>query len=133
MPTLLDFSRANIKGAIKEEFGESKDISCFGHVINNMGQNLIEVNSSKPAPESDIIEMLRISDNEYDSDTEDLSNESHSKTSLRDLLVKVKKTIKFFRCNEIASRELETLQEQSGCKSALKLIQEVKTRRNSWF
>lgn len=44
--------------------------------------------------------------------------------------MKVKKIVKFLRCSEIASRELETLQEQSGCKPALKLIQEVRTRWN---
>ncbi|CAD6216230.1 GSCOCG00011302001-RA-CDS [Cotesia congregata] len=122
---------ANIKGAIKEEFGESKHISCFGHVINNIGQKLIEVGTSEPASELSDDKIHHLFDDE--SDTEEFFCEDSQNSSVRNLIMKVKKIVKFFRCSEVASRELEILQEQAGCKSALKLIQEVRTRWNSCY
>lgn len=122
---------ANIKGAIKQLFGKAKHGSCFGHTLNNIGQNLIEVNITRPASEADQSEMLKFLD-EDDSDTENDLN-INEKSQLRDLVIKVKKIVKFFRCSENASRELNILQEKSGAKPPLKLIQEVRTRWNSCY
>ncbi|XP_017478145.1 PREDICTED: zinc finger BED domain-containing protein 4-like isoform X2 [Rhagoletis zephyria] len=36
---------SNIKGAVKQEFGESKHVTCFGHTINNIGQAIIQNNN----------------------------------------------------------------------------------------
>ncbi|XP_074114022.1 uncharacterized protein LOC141537088 [Cotesia typhae] len=123
---------ANIKGTIKEGFGESEHISCLAHVINNIGQNLIGVYSSKPTSELNDNEIHHLFDD--DSDTEEFFDDKDSpNSSAKNIIMKVKKIVKFFRCSEIAFRELETLQEQSGCKPAIKLIQEVRTRWNSCY
>ncbi|XP_046422338.1 uncharacterized protein LOC124180631 [Neodiprion fabricii] len=110
--TAVSDGGANIKGAIKEEFGESKHISCFGHAINNIGQKLIEVDTSKLASELSDDNIHHLLDDE--SDTEEFFCEDSQNSSVRNLIMKVKKIVKFFRCSEIASRELEILQEQSG-------------------
>ncbi|XP_017478144.1 PREDICTED: zinc finger BED domain-containing protein 1-like isoform X1 [Rhagoletis zephyria] len=102
---------SNIKGAVKQEFGESKHVTCFGHTINNIGQAIIQNNN--------------------DDAIDDDENETEGGT-LKDLLKKVKKIVKFFRTSEVAAKKLRDYQKSNG-QSNLKLIQEVRARWNSYF
>ncbi|XP_054089693.1 uncharacterized protein LOC128922611 [Zeugodacus cucurbitae] len=125
---------ANIKGAIKSEFGDGKHISCFGHVINNIGQRLIEVNITPPASESrNQVSDLPADENDAIDNLEDLITDHTQQSSLRELLSKVKQIVTFFRQSERATTELLKLQKDKPENSRLKLIQEVRTRWNSCF
>ncbi|XP_054091845.1 uncharacterized protein LOC128923921 isoform X1 [Zeugodacus cucurbitae] len=125
---------ANIKGAIKSEFGDGKHISCFGHVINNIGQRLIEVNITPPASESrNQVSDLPADENDAIDNLEDLITDHTEQSSLRELLSKVKQIVTFFRQSERATTELLKLQKDKPENSRLKLIQEVRTRWNSCF
>lgn len=110
-------------------------ISCFGHVINNIGQSLIEVNITPPASESqNQVFDLPIDENDAINDLEDLNiDHTIEQSSLRELLSKVKKIVTFFRQSERATTELLKLQKDKPENSRLKLIQEVRTRWNSCF
>lgn len=59
---------ANIKGAVKEEFGSKKHISCFGHLLNNIGQRLIEINVTVESSESSDNTSTELPDAENDLD-----------------------------------------------------------------
>ncbi|XP_054084906.1 uncharacterized protein LOC105218419 isoform X1 [Zeugodacus cucurbitae] len=125
---------ANIKGAIKSEFGDGKHISCFGHVINNIGQRLIEVNITPPASESrNQVSDLPADENDAIDNLEDLITDHTEQSSLRELLSKVKQIVTFSRQSERATTELLKLQKDKPENSRLKLIQEVRTRWNSCF
>lgn len=125
---------ANIKGAVKQEFGNSKHISCFGHIINNIRQRVIEINVTSSPSESDVLDRDVLDDEEEDFDDDDSTEAKEVQSSLRNLLIKVKKVVRFFRSSEIASKELKLLQEKEWPnRSPLKLIQEVMTRWNSCY
>ncbi|XP_073840445.1 E3 SUMO-protein ligase ZBED1-like [Musca autumnalis] len=118
-----------IKGAIIEEFGIYKHVSCFAHALNNIAQRVIEIN----VPENLLGEDEAAGFPEVPSDDENIDysfelNETPL-SPLRDIIKKVKAIVKFFKKSEIAAKELEKLQSESGQK-ALKLVQEVKTRWN---
>lgn len=113
--TFVSDGGANIKGAVKSEFGIEKHISCIGHVINIIGQQLIEMNITPPASESSnkvveppLNEEDIIDDSEV-LDTDKLEK-TPEKTKLRELLSKVKKIVTFFRQSERATTELLLLQ-----------------------
>lgn len=121
---------ANIKNAIRNEFGEWKHVSCFAHSINNIAQRVIDINISTSAACS--VQFLDISTDEDLQDIEVL-DDNIERTPLRKLLQKVKSIARFFKKSEIASKELKALQLQNGNKECLKLIQEVPTRWNSCY
>ena len=151
----IDYSRvrgvvtdggANIKGAVKEEFGEDKHISCVAHKINTIGQKVIGLyesnkpGSSDPAreePPSDLPE------NESDIDDEVYTEEEpedsihttlpRARADLRKLLRKLKRIIQFFRQSEVATCALMAEQITESGKEGLKLIQEVRTQWHSCF
>ncbi|XP_044592932.1 zinc finger BED domain-containing protein 4-like [Cotesia glomerata] len=133
--TFVSDGGANIKGAIKSEFGSEKHISCIGHVINNIGQRLIEINITPSASESgNKVDDLPLNEEDIIDDSEILeSDKTTQQTMLRDLLTKVKKIVTFFRHSERATTELLSLQSNLPESKRLKLIQEVKTRWNSCF
>lgn len=126
---------SNIKGAIKSEFGDEKHISCFGHIINNIGQRLLEINITPSASESEnkIID-LPIDEEDAIESFDDLNVDNTIQQSrLRELLTKVKKIVRFFRQSERATTELSSLQKDLPKNARLKLIQEVRTRWNSCY
>lgn len=121
---------ANIKGAIKQEFGEKKHVTCFGHVINNIGQKILDLDITPLPSEADqrIVE-LPLEETEIQ---DDIVDETAEQSSLRQVITKVKRIVTFFRQSERATTELTSVQEVQS-NSALKLIQEVKTRWNSCY
>ncbi|CAG5093187.1 Similar to Putative AC9 transposase (Zea mays) [Cotesia congregata] len=110
-------------------------MSCIGHVINNIGQRLIEINITPPASESgNKVDDLPLNEEDIIDDSEILeSDKSTQQTMLRDLLTKVKEMVTFFRHSERATTELLSLQNNLPEAKRLKLIQEVKTRWNCCF
>ncbi|KAE8738829.1 hypothetical protein FOCC_FOCC015661 [Frankliniella occidentalis] len=140
----------NIKNAVKEIFGISKHISCFGHLLNLIGTKAIGLNKKKTRPsemeEADILPDLP----EHESDIEDEDVEviveaagrqaaprgAHAPGAcLSNLIKKVKKIVTFFRQSEVATSALNQCQIDAGKKEneTLKLIQECKTRWNSAY
>lgn len=102
---------SNIKGAIKNEFGEEKHISCFGHVIYNIGQRLIDINVTPPASESDnkIIELPFNEEDTIDNLNDLNADSTVGQSTLRELLSKVKHIVTFFRHSERATSDLLSL------------------------
>ncbi|XP_075147197.1 E3 SUMO-protein ligase ZBED1-like [Haematobia irritans] len=128
---ILSDGGANVKGAIRQEFGNFKHISCFAHSINNIGQRVIDINiqTNTQAP-------LDVPDSSGDEEELDFVSELADNVEispLRQLLRKVKSIVRFFRSSEVATKELKQQQLQSGNKNCLKLIQEVRTRWNSCY
>lgn len=129
--SIVSDSGANIKAAIKAEFGERKHISCFGHTLNNIGQIVIENNCTAAASET--AQILDFSDEESIlNDTAEIVDLSEA-TPLRQHLRKVKYIVRFFKSSEVATSELKALQNNECNGKNLKLIQEVRTRWNSCY
>ncbi|KAK3921574.1 Zinc finger BED domain-containing protein 4 [Frankliniella fusca] len=123
---------ANIKAAVREEFGVLKHISCFAHLLNGVGQASIGLHTNTVPSEAGA-EMREVPDNEDDLDDGDLNPDGSG--DLKDLVLRVKKIVRFVRTSTIATAELMTLQKEAGTPDhqCLKLIQEVRTRWNSVF
>lgn len=125
---------ANIKAAVKAEFGDSKHLSCFAHRLNLIGQRIIgnegNVPSQQTAPPPDLPE-------DEDDITDDGEEEEHAAAgSVRELIGKVKKIVRFFKHSELASSKLRALQKAEMGKTdatVVNLINEVKTRWNSCY
>lgn len=138
---------ANIKAAVREHFGPEKHVPCFAHALNGIGQAVIELHSTRPVPteveEQDARPENEIPENEEEiDDPEDADQGGENDdnmlipTSLKDLLKKVKRIVRFFRSSEVASNDLRAFQVESKKKqnnNVLKLLQEVRTRWNSCF
>ncbi|KAK3933175.1 Zinc finger BED domain-containing protein 6 [Frankliniella fusca] len=135
---------ANIKAAVRDEFGSDRHIACAAHLLNSVGQAAIGLDVSKPPSEQERADILIIPENEEEAEQllEDVPEDADSEDnggaavlSLRPLLMKVKRIVRFFRTSDVASRMLIDFQVQAGKKEheALKLIQEVRTRWNSCY
>ncbi|KAE8737967.1 hypothetical protein FOCC_FOCC016560 [Frankliniella occidentalis] len=136
---------ANIKNAVRNEFGSDKHIECVAHKINNIGQAALGLKETKapseePTFEDIADELIDIPEDEEQAidALDDLTEETDdrmSTTQIRALLMRVKKIVRFFRKSEVATSELISLQEAEGKKrhECRKLIQEVRTRWNSAF
>ncbi|XP_052131150.1 E3 SUMO-protein ligase ZBED1-like [Frankliniella occidentalis] len=125
---------ANIKAAAKAEFGADRHITCVCHQLNLIGQKAIGNMDAKPPSEMDAV-ASDLPEDEDDLDEEEMGP-APPPDSLRAILIKVKKTVRFFRQSEVARARLDELQKAELGKSessCLKLIQEVKTRWNSCF
>ncbi|KAK3933312.1 E3 SUMO-protein ligase ZBED1, partial [Frankliniella fusca] len=124
---------ANIRAAARAEFGDSKHIVCVCHRLNLIGQKAIGNMNAKPPSEQEAAQ------HDLPEDEEDLDVEGEEEAGadpLRALIIKVKKTVRFFRQSEVARARLDELQKAERGKtesSCLKLIQEVKTRWNSCY
>ncbi|KAK3910680.1 E3 SUMO-protein ligase ZBED1, partial [Frankliniella fusca] len=135
---------ANIKNAVRNEFGCDKHIECITHKINNIGQAALGLKETKvpsehtfddfmdeatdiPEDEEQAIDLL--------DDLNEETDDSLSTTQMRPLVMRVKKIVRFFRKREVATSELIALQEAEGKQrhECRKLIQEVRTRWNSTF
>ncbi|XP_073844098.1 E3 SUMO-protein ligase ZBED1-like [Musca autumnalis] len=131
---ILSDGGSNIKGAIREGFGIYKHVSCFAHAFNNIAQRVIEINVPENLLEDEAAGISNIPEVPSDEENIDDSFELNETplSPLRDIIKKVKTIVKFFKKSEIATKELEKLQSESG-QNALKLVQEVKTRWNSCY
>lgn len=135
---------ANIQGAICQEFGAEKHLVCIPHCINGIGQSAIGLYDYK------VPSMIEDATNDNDDVDEDdvLENDRESEDcgeSLKMLLRKLKKIVRFFRSSEVATTELKELQEKKiqeqklqgksgkATQQCLVLIQEVRTRWNSCY
>jgi len=125
---------ANIKNACKTLFGAEKHVPCTAHKLNTIGQksigNSAAVPSERQAPTPD--------EAEEEDDDGDLFNEVEEaeESSLRELITKVKKIVRFFKQSSVANTALTQLQNAERGKTeatALKVIQEVRTRWNSCY
>ncbi|XP_043461281.1 zinc finger BED domain-containing protein 4-like [Leptopilina heterotoma] len=118
----------------------------MAHSINNIGQACIGLSQQKvpsekdnpleiPEDENDIDDAeAEAAENDIESDIERGSNPSDSQDILKNLIIKVKRIVRFFRRSEVASSELEKLQKEGDRGTIpVKLIQEVRTRWNSCF
>ncbi|KAE8737491.1 hypothetical protein FOCC_FOCC017044 [Frankliniella occidentalis] len=143
----------NIKGAVKEAFGTSKHISCFGHMLNLMGTKAIGLYKKNIIPSEmaagDVPPQLPEQESDIEDDEEvTVEVEARGRQAapgapanvdsgelLSDLLKKVKKIVTFFRQSEVATSELKKNQMDAGKKEneVLKLIQECRTRWNSAY
>ena len=129
---------ANIKGAIRQEFGANKHVECIAHQLNGVGQAAIglrehqvpSMNENPVIPGNDELE-----DEDEDVDVPDEPETDNAGEFMKSLLKKVKKIVRFFRSNEVVTTLLKQLQEDSGVSPhmCLKLIQEVRTRWNSCY
>ena len=72
---------ANIKGAVRAEFGADKHISCAGHMLNNIGEAVLKFEIRKPPSEQEPHEalLLDVPDDEDEAETV-LDNTSHDTT-----------------------------------------------------
>ncbi|KAK3922547.1 Zinc finger BED domain-containing protein 4 [Frankliniella fusca] len=125
---------ANIKGAIREEFGVLKHVTCIAHLINGVGQAAVGLDKYVVPSERDRVEELP--DNEDEIDDHDDDGTPENGEFLRGLIKKVKKIVRFFRQSEIANSELLKIQSERAGKpdhQCLRLIQEVRTRWNSCY
>ena len=134
---------ANIKAAVREEFGAEKNINCVAHLLNHVGQGALGWELSKAPSELEPHEVQIVPENEDEADAllenvtdaPDGNEEDGIHLSLQHLLMKVKRIVRFFRTSDVASRMLVDFQIEAGEKEheALKLIQEVRTRWNSCY
>ncbi|KAK3928324.1 E3 SUMO-protein ligase ZBED1 [Frankliniella fusca] len=131
---------ANIKAAVKAEFGPGKHLSCMSHQFNNIGQKIIG-NEPLPVPSERVTPTApapAAEEEDEDPDEEVLEAEAAAAGpgTIREVMVKVKKIVRFFRQSEVATSKLTELQQtEQGLKEGqcIKLIQEVRTRWNSGF
>lgn len=134
---------ANVKAAVRQVFGTEKHITCAGHVINNIGQAVLGMDvtpkPSEATPAQAVADALvDEEDDAADDESEDQTQAAPQpeETSVRSLMVEVKRIVRFFRTSEVASEELKKEQlKRPGMTETkcLKLIQEVRTRWNSAF
>ncbi|KAK3911435.1 Zinc finger BED domain-containing protein 4 [Frankliniella fusca] len=123
---------ANIKGAVREEFGVLKHVTCFAHQLNGIGQAAIGLHTTTVPSEAGAVPR-DIPDNEDDLDDDDVQGDGSG--SLKDLIIRTKKIVRFIRTSTIATAELLALQKEKGTPEhlCLKLKQEVRTRWNSAY
>lgn len=131
---------ANIKAAVKAVFGPMKHLTCISHTVNNIGQKVIGNTAPPPPSEVELTQVPVDPEEEQEQErTEeeiDMEELNAAPGSIREVLVKVKKIVRFFRQSEVATAKLTELQmSEQGLKEGqcLKLIQEVKTRWNSCY
>jgi len=128
----------NIKNAVKELLGAEKHVSCFAHLLNNIGQRVIGNQGVPPPSEAEPVAVAGGEDDpeageDFDEDDEEREG---ARNPLRALVVKLKKIVRFFKQSEVATSRLLKLQETELGKSphdCLKLVQEVRTRFNSCY
>lgn len=134
----------NIKNAAKEEF-PNRHVTCIGHLLDNVGQKVMKPHKPKILPSdvelSEATAQVQEPNVENESDLDDDENDENwedviDNSSLAEVVKKLKKTVRFFKQSEVASSELTRLQVEELKileSKALKLIQEVKTRWNSYY
>ena len=126
----------NIKMAIRQEFGVDKHISCAGHLLNNIGHAALGYKTVTPSSELEPQENILVPVEEEEAldilDEDDNEEEVTVITSVKDLIYKTKRIVKFFRKSEVAGEELRSHQRQRRMPE-LKPIQEVRTRWNSTY
>ncbi|KAK3923499.1 E3 SUMO-protein ligase ZBED1 [Frankliniella fusca] len=141
----------NIKNAVKEIFGATKHISCFGHILNLIGTKAIGLHkrATRPSEAADGVIEPDLPEHESDLDEDDAeviveavgrqaepgAGANQASDCLSDILKKVKKIVTFYRQSEVATAELNQCQIDANKKEnqVLKLIQECRTRWNSAF
>lgn len=123
----------NIKKAAKDEFGAEKHIACISHRLNLIGQLLIG-NTARPVPSEETNPPPEVSEVE---DEDMVDNEPNAAPgTVRELVQKVKRIVRFFKQSEVAASRLKELQKLEDGKTdatVLSLIQEVITRWNSCY
>ncbi|KAK3929828.1 Zinc finger BED domain-containing protein 4 [Frankliniella fusca] len=129
---------ANIKAAVKTLFCEDKHVTCLAHILNGIGQKVIGNHAGPPSElEPTAAQPSRADrgdddDGDFGMEEEEREARGHPR---RELIVKTKKIVRFFKQSEVASAELLELQVADGKPEfkCLKQIQEVRTRFNSCF
>ncbi|KAK3932374.1 Zinc finger BED domain-containing protein 4 [Frankliniella fusca] len=106
-------------------------------MTSNLGAAL-GLGVSKPPSEETPEEVLDVPDDEeaaidFLDDPNEPFDENLATTEIRLLILKVKKVVRFFRSSDVATEKLKKLQLESGRKTPLKLIQEVRTRLSSVY
>jgi len=137
---------ANIKQACSLVFGAEKHLSCFTHNLNLVASNALQSNV-RSGDEDEPLPLPPDGQESGDEDQDDPTEDARLDTllvdviTLKDIVRKIKRIVRFFRSSERASEELKRLQkEQRGedgkvktDADCLKLIQEVSTRWNSTY
>ena len=131
---------ANIKAAVKSLFGEDKHVTCLAHLLNGIGQKVIGNHAAPPSEvELTAAEASRgpaddgeDDDGDFDVDAEEREARGHPR---KELIVKTKKIVRFFKQSEVATAKLCELQMVDGKQESkcLKHVQEVRTRFNSCY
>lgn len=103
---------ANIKGAVRGEFGVLQHISCMSHLINGIGQACVGLKNFKVPSE---IENPRELPEDGDSEDDIEAHEAQfGEDLLKKIIIKVKRIVRFFQRSKIATAELGRLQKESG-------------------
>ncbi|KAK3914497.1 Zinc finger BED domain-containing protein 6, partial [Frankliniella fusca] len=125
---------ASIKGAVRGEFGVLKHVTCFAHLLNGIDQAAIGLHTTTVPSEAGA-ELREVPDNEEDLDDDGDDIQADGSGSLQDLVIRVKKIVRFVRTSTVTTAELLSLRKEKGTPEhkCLKLMQEVRTRWSSAF